>query len=127
YIACALVAGGMTLHFGMALTRFLRRRTKGAAAAGGPLAGGTALRGARWWLPVVFLCGVAIAVSGLMRPAPPDDFDLRAFGQIPVSAGGRIKPMDTAARAMLMAAGGRQQVATDDGSMPATKYLIDLI
>jgi ABC-type transport system involved in cytochrome c biogenesis permease subunit len=128
YISCALVAGGMMLHFGMSLTGFLRRRAKTAAPAVAGSAGqGARPRGARWWLPLVFLCGVLIAVSGLFRPTPADDLDLRAFGQIPVSAGGRIKPMDTAARAMLMAAGGRQQVVAEDGRLPATRYLIDLI
>lgn len=131
YISCALVAGGMMLHFGMALTGFLRRRATASAAAAagaaGPMRRSAALRSAGWWLPVVFLCGILIAVSGLFRPSPADDLDLRAFGQIPVSAGGRLKPMDTAARSMLMAVGGRQQVVAEDGRMPATRYLIDLI
>jgi ABC-type transport system involved in cytochrome c biogenesis permease subunit len=70
---------------------------------------------------------VAIACSALFRAPPPSEFDTGAFGQLPVSAGGRIKPMDTAARSMLMVAGGRQQVRTEEGSLPATRYLLDLV
>lgn len=126
YVACLLVGGGMVLHFIQSLVAFLRRRaSQGATAASESPVGGH--RGARWWPWGVGVCGLLLATSALLRPATPSDFDLRTFGELPVSAGGRIKPMDTAARSMLMVAGGRQRVKTDDGVVPATAYLLDLV
>ena len=126
YVACLLVGGGMVLHFVQSLVAFLRRRaSRGATAASESSVGGH--RGARWWPWGVGVCGLLLATSALLRPAPPSDFDLRTFGELPVSAGGRIKPMDTAARSMMMVAGGRQRVKTDDRVVPATAYLLDLV
>lgn len=126
YVACVLVGGGMVWHFGQTLVGFLRRRTRhgpvrvgleGTAPAGSP----------RVWPCAVGLCGVVIACSALFRPEPPDELDMRAFATLPVSAGGRIKPLDTAARSMLMVAGGRQRVRTEDGETTAARYLLDLV
>lgn len=142
YIACAMVGGGMLLHFVQSLVGFLRNRAKRAAARPGtPLAPRNdpeaapplsvavvkAPRRKPLWPWAVGLCGILIACSAALRPVPSSEYDLAAFGLIPVSAGGRIKPLDTAARSMLMVAGGRQQVSTDDGTVPATRYLLDLI
>jgi len=124
YLSCALVGGGMLLHFGMALTAYLRRRVKrqaktiGATAGQGPT---------RLWPWLVGACGVLIAVSSLLRPYAQSGLDLRAMGEIPVLSGGRIKPLDTAARSMLLVAGGRRQAGSGDDSMGAVEYLLELI
>jgi ABC-type transport system involved in cytochrome c biogenesis permease subunit len=134
YVACLLVGGGMTWHFGQTLIGFLRRRTKH-----GPLRVGGAgeptgepaaesfgvLR--RAWPWAVGVLGLLVACSALLRPMPQTDYDMQSFSELPVSAGGRIKPLDTAARSMLMVAGGRQQVRTDEGTVPASHYLLDLV
>jgi ABC-type transport system involved in cytochrome c biogenesis permease subunit len=122
YIACVLVGGGMAWHFGQTLIGFLRKRARAGTA---PVARERGVR--RVWPIAIGVLGVVIASSALMRPMPESAFNLTGFGRIPVSAGGRIKPMDTAARSMLMVVGGRQQVRTDDGKMPATEYLLELI
>jgi ABC-type transport system involved in cytochrome c biogenesis permease subunit len=49
------------------------------------------------------------------------------FAQLPVSAGGRVKPMDTAARNLLMTAGGRQTTERGGQQISAVRFLIDLI
>ncbi|MBX3315729.1 MAG: cytochrome c biogenesis protein CcsA [Phycisphaeraceae bacterium] len=130
YVACVLVAGGMTWHFGQTLVGFLRRRAKhGPVTAGAPTieqAGAPSVL-QRVWPWTVGLLGIVIACSALIRPMPQSDFDLQTFSNLPVSAGGRIKPLDTAARSMLMVAGGRQQVRTDEGTVPASQYLLDLV
>jgi len=122
YIACALVSLGMAYHFGAALTSFLTRQGERSRRAASP----RAPKRARWAWAVVAL-GALLPLTAALRPAPESAFDLRAFGQIPVSAGGRLKPLDTAARSMLLAAGGRQSAETEEGSLSATAYLLDLI
>lgn len=130
YVACVLVGGGMAWHFAQTLVGFLRRRAKrGPLKAVTPAAGGHSDAGAvqKLWPWAVGLFGVVLACSALLRPVPQGDLDLRAFSELPVSAGGRIKPLDTAARSMLMVSGGRQQVRTEDGTISATRYLLDLV
>lgn len=130
YIACVLVGGGMSLHFGQTLVGFLRRRVKhGPVRASGHDEPTNEQAGLfnRLWPWAAGLLGVVIACSALLRPVPQGDFDIQSFSELPVSAGGRIKPLDTAARSMLMVAGGRQQVRTDDGVVPASRYLLDLV
>ncbi len=123
YIACSLVAGGMIVHFAMSLIAFLRRRSKSVGGEGRVGTGATR----RFWPWFVGLAGVCIACTPLLGPAPASALDTRAFAELPVSAGGRIKPMDTAARSMLMVAGGRQAVSAEDGPVPARRFLLDLI
>lgn len=134
YVACVLVGGGMTWHFGQTLVGFLHRRAKhGPVRAGGP-GETTGEPGAespgvlrRTWPWAVGVLGLLVACNSLLRPMPQTDYDMQAFSELPVSAGGRIKPLDTAARSMLMVAGGRQQVRTDAGTVPASRYLLDLV
>ncbi len=128
YIACLLVGGGMTLHFVLGLWGFLRRQSTREAkerVARGPA---QRMHPARVLLPwAVGSFGLLIACSGLLRPLPGSEFDIAGFGHLPVSAGGRIKPMDTQARHVLMAAGGRQSIRTEEGRVTATKFLLDLM
>ncbi len=126
YLACILVTLGMTWHFLQSITAFLRRRLRE-----GPIAfdAKTAPKpSVSRLLPVVVgIVGLLIAFSGLLRPLPQSDLDTRAFAQLPVSSGGRIKPLDTAARSMLMVAGGKQTTQSDEGELSAVRFMIDLI
>ncbi len=54
-------------------------------------------------------------------------YDLRAFSQLPVSADGRTKPLDTVARNNLMVLSGRQSIRTDDGRISAIQWYIELV
>ncbi len=123
YVACMLAATGLLAHFLSVLLRFLKRREIGGAGdaaeagiasagkrggkesagtGGGPIP--TALAGAGGWSSIV----VPVLVVGLFavifsraasRPeAPSDEVNLLAFGELPVIADGRVKPMDTLAR-----------------------------
>lgn len=124
YVACGLVSAGLLLHFSLAMTTYLRRRGKRLAREGAPGA-----RRSAWgsiWPWAVGVLGVGLALAALARPVGYGDYDLDTFGRLPVSAGGRIKPMDTAARHALMVAGGRQSVGGRE-PMPAVAYLAGLV
>ena len=125
YIACILVGGGMTWHFGQTLVGFLKRHAKSERAR--EHRDDRSTRRSRLWPLAIAAVGLLIASSALLRPLPTSEYDTARFAQLPVSAGGRIKPMDTAARSMLMLAGGRQKVRTDEGTVQAIRYLLDLI
>src|SRR5207244_1142009 len=57
---------------------------------------------------------------------PRDKMHLQAFGQLPVSDGGRFKPIDTYARVNLMLISNRQYFVDEEGkSQPAVKWLLD--
>lgn len=126
YIACILVGVGMTIHFLISLRTYLRRRAATTAEGERPALAVGPVRGSMvpWVAGVI---GILIACSSLLRPAPKSEFDIERFGRFPVSSGGRIKPMDTAARSVLMTAGGRQSVRGDGQNMGATEFLLDLI
>lgn len=126
YVACVLVGGGMAWHFAASLVAFLRRRAAHGPARTGSEGGTQAPRHRAWpWL--VGVVAVAIACSAAFRTQPAEALDVRSFATLPVSAGGRIKPMDTAARSMLMVAGGRQSIDTEEGTISAARYLLELI
>ena len=143
YISCALVAAGLLLHFGVMMWKFVgkarnqsRRReqssfndatTEPTTHAPGPeptprdrgwivTAGVTAL------LALIFL-------ASQLRPESSATlgFDLAAFGRIPVTAEGRVKPMDTVARNGLMIVSDRQTYRDDTQRMSATRWLLDVM
>ncbi len=69
-------------------------------------------------LPFLVLLLGLVYVGYTLRPpaAPADAPDHVAFGRLPVLVGGRIKPLDTVARATLLQLQGRQTVRSADGS-----------
>ncbi len=125
YIACILVGGGMAWHFAWSLISFLKRHAKSEKSR--EQTGTLSNRRPRLWPLTIAALGLLIACSALLRPVPTSDLDAHRFANLPVSAGGRIKPMDTAARSMLMVAGGRQQVRTQAGTLTAAQFLLELI
>ncbi|MHA7813519.1 MAG: cytochrome c biogenesis protein [Phycisphaerales bacterium] len=126
YLACVLVTLGMTWHFLQSITAFLRRRMRDGPVVIEP--GHARAANRKRGVPImVGLIGMLIAFSGLLRPVPASDLDTSGFARLPVSSGGRIKPMDTAARSMMMVAGGKQHTASEDGDISAVRFLIDLI
>ena len=85
------------------------------------------------WIPIsVLFLAFAYVASSLRAPAPKEgDFDLAAFGRLPVLVHGRIKPLDTVARTSLLVLQGRQRVS--DPTVPEpfvaspTEWLADLL
>jgi len=77
---------------------------------------------------IVLVLGIVYAGQKIARPDKIDSkFDLNSFRQIPVSASGRTKPLDTVARNSLMNISGRQSIRTDDGKVSAIEWYIELI
>lgn len=78
---------------------------------------------------LVLLLGIAYVASTLRPPAAPaGEPDHVAFGRLPVLVGGRIKPLDTVARATLLQFQGRQTVRLADGTRLApSRWLADVL
>ncbi|MEX0776832.1 MAG: cytochrome c biogenesis protein CcsA [Phycisphaeraceae bacterium] len=162
YTACVLVAIGMSIHFGVMLTGLVRRRVTAnskspripakledshgrayqseirnpTASTAAPAAKSEILVTIIPWC-VLMLCVVALAAK-LRPPTYEGDYDLRAFGTLPVSSQGRIKPLDTVARTNLFVISGRQEFerpvadlpdAMDAGHQraPAIRWLADVM
>jgi ABC-type transport system involved in cytochrome c biogenesis permease subunit len=131
YIACILVGGGMLYHFVLGLLGFLRRQKAKSAAEtealpveGAPARERLVLRAVPWAGAAL---AVLIAFSALLRPQPSSPFDLESFAALPVSAHGRVKPMDTAARHVLKLAGGRESLRTEEGTISAADFMLRLM
>ena len=60
------------------------------------------------WLPFVLLGLSLLYVASNLRPPGDGDFQLSAFGRLPVQDQGRVKPLDTLARTSLMVISNRQ-------------------
>lgn len=73
----------------------------------------------------VFASALALAAWPAFAPAPKSDFNLEAFGRLPVLEGGRVKPIDTFARNSLLVIRSKQTVRVDGRSLTATRWLLD--
>jgi ABC-type transport system involved in cytochrome c biogenesis permease subunit len=141
YVSCMLVAAGMLAHFSIVLLRFLRRTEtalatetlspksgKGKVATVEPPRTSDGVLG--WILPVC-AGGVALmwAITAAMPPkSPKSDFDLYAFGKLPMIGDGRGKPLDTLARTSLMAVSTRQSFKdANEQTQPAIRWLLDVM
>ncbi len=80
------------------------------------------------FLPLlVLLLTVGFVASKTRAPRNPGAFDVVGFGQLPVLANGRLKPIDTMARSSLLQLQGKQYVLTPDGGTPTPiEWLLDV-
>lgn len=87
------------------------------------------MKNALKYLPwIVFVLAILSVGQKLASPDTVDSqFNLEAFRQLPVSANGRTKPLDTVARNSLMSISGRQSMRTDDKKFTAIEWYIELI
>lgn len=78
---------------------------------------------------LLLLLGVLYVASTLRPPADPAGApDTVAFGRLPVLVGGRIKPLDTVARATLLQFQGRQTVRLADGAkLTPSRWIADVL
>jgi ABC-type transport system involved in cytochrome c biogenesis permease subunit len=113
YISCLLMALGLMAQFGMHLFGFADKRSSARSA------------GAWTGFPTVLtlVMGALLLVVTLMPPRNPAAFDVVGFGQLPVLANGRIKPLDTVARTSLLQIEGRQAVITPSYRKPTSGEL----
>jgi len=78
------------------------------------------------WL--VFLLAIIYAGQKMIAPDKIESpYNLNALRQLPVSADGRTKPLDTVARNALMNLSGKQSIRTQDGKMSAIEWYIELV
>jgi len=76
----------------------------------------------------ILLLGVAYLGSTLWPPRNRSEFDLPAFGQLPVLVNGRIQPLDSVARNALLVMQGRQPIAAPDGqALAPIEWLADVL
>lgn len=77
---------------------------------------------------IVFVLALIYASQKIISPDQiQSPYDLNAFREIPVSAKGRTKPIDTVARNGLMNISGRQSLTNEDGSeLTAVEWYIEL-
>ena len=77
---------------------------------------------------ILAVCVLWLASACIPPKSKPGDFDLAAFGRLPVLADGRLKPLDTVARTSLVIIRGRQTLLTEDKkSLPAIRWLADVL
>lgn len=154
YIACVIGMVGLTVHFGMHLTNFLRKQTSAGKAPfltpvvsgmSGVFGGSGAKtvppgspakpkqyvlepgdRKGLWFAAVVTgLCAIYL-LSPLFSNRQRSPYNLDAFGRLPISYEGRVQPLDSLARNSLRVISGRQELKTDQGAQPAIQWLIDV-
>lgn len=151
YMSCMIVLIGMVAHFSMTLFRFLQRadrmgsigdpavetevaihdpRRRAAKPATTLAVSQPKLGPAGWLLPAAVVALAALGAAMQARVPQPKDgqFDLYRFGQIPVVADGRSKPVDTMARHALLAISGKQTfVDANEQRQPAVKWFLDMV
>ena len=75
----------------------------------------------------ILIALVWLASNSWPPKSTPGDFDMTAFGRIPVLVGGRQKPLDTVARTSLVIMHGKQTLRLDDGkTLDPTRWLADV-
>ena len=78
-------------------------------------------------IPFLVLVLGALYLASPFFKKSKSDFDLDAFGKIPVVANGRTKPLDSVARNTLLLLQGRQRVTTPEGArLTPNEWLLDV-
>ncbi len=153
YVSCMMVAIGMLAQFWVTLKRFLTNRAAGrlepqavdtavfGSAPGSSPAGQRPLADsappvvrhkslADWLVPlvVVLVCAAWLLSKMYEPPAKLSDIDFAAFGRLPVTYEGRVKPFDTLARNCLRVMSDRQTYRDENKEeQPAIRWLLDVI
>jgi ABC-type transport system involved in cytochrome c biogenesis permease subunit len=79
------------------------------------------------FLPLLLLVLGALYLASPLLKKPKSDFNLDAFGKLPVVANGRTKPLDSVARNTLLILQGRQRVSTPEGAtLTPNEWLLDV-
>ena len=85
---------------------------------------------ANWAVPlvVVLLCAAWLASKAREPAVDPNEIDFAAFGRLPVTYEGRVKPFDTLARNSLRIISDQQTYVDGEGhEQPAIRWLLDVI
>lgn len=81
------------------------------------------------FIPLLALAvALVVVVRTAFKSGPDTPFDLVGFGELPVLADGRIKPLDTVGRTTLLILQERQAVYLEDGSkLTPNQWLLDAL
>jgi ABC-type transport system involved in cytochrome c biogenesis permease subunit len=87
------------------------------------------------WLPPLLMFAMALWFFGKLQPPKDRDFAFTDFGQLPVTANGRIEPMDSVARNSLLAIREKQTLNLEPWKdwnqkptiIPATEWLAEMM
>lgn len=143
YVACMLVAIGMLAHFSVTLVQILGKTVKSAQQATGEVAVEAEavdpksvdaslpgrVAGPGWW-PAIIVIAIALlyVLSSFRSPADVQDFELAKAGQLPVTSGGRVMPMDSLARNTLRQLQKKETVTHGAGEkVSSMQWLMDVI
>lgn len=163
YVACMIVATGLSVHFSSVLLRFLGRMERTPDADAVPAAAriqpgvGVGAHAPRWddrgtrpstsppptspvpsarvgWIeygvPACLVAVLAFYTLGKAVPprVPEGAVDLVGFGRLPVAFEGRVKPLDTMARASLRVLSNRETVVeASENKLSAIQWLADVM
>jgi len=131
YVACMIVATGMLWHFGASLLTFARKRATSLQRPPTPVGGEPQPRerlGVVVRVVAVALAGLWLVSKAWVPATAPRDYDLRAFGELPVMYEGRVQPVDTLARNALRILSGKQTYVAPDGTeQPAVRWLLEAV
>ena len=145
YIACAVGALGLVLHFGMTLANFLRKTMAAAPIGTDPFAPARSIarppaRGKKGGalpanvtdaysispvsagplaiaVPIVIVCfALLFVVSRVFSPWAAAQYDYQAFGRLPISFEGRVQPLHSLAVNSLKVISGRDNLKDKDGA-----------
>ena len=148
YVCCMFTVIGLTVQFGSSLLGYLANRQQslervrdskisaGLAHAGFGM--GELSQGTPWswqtWLPSVIIVGFFVlyvgvelfkAQTGIVRK---DAMRLDLLGQIPITQGGRVQPLDSFARHTALQLSKRETVKNrNESNQPAIRWLADSI
>ncbi len=81
------------------------------------------------FIPALFaLLGLALIANSLRPERNASEFDVAAFGRLPVVVNGRVKPLDTVARTTLLVLQSSQNIATPEGQkLTPNEWLLDVL
>ncbi len=81
------------------------------------------------FIPALFaILGLALIANSLRPERNTTEFDVAAFGRLPVVVNGRVKPLDTVARTTLLVLQSSQIIATPEGQeLTPNEWLLDVL
>lgn len=142
YVSCIVVTLGMFIHFGFSIVRFRNKRAakpkepqpnlNPAVPVAKTLAVSShhQLDSLQKYFPWAVVGVCALYTAGLLFPKQETykDFDLSAFGAIPVLDDGRVKPLDSLARTKMLFISGRSEFEDQAGNThPAILWLLETL
>ncbi len=101
YIGCAMVGAGLVIQFMYHLVGFVSKRKD------------KMKKTFQKWLPPMLMFVMALWFFGNLQAPKDKDFAFTEFGQLPLTANGRIVPMDSLARNSLLEIREKQTLNTE--------------